>query len=72
MQIPDFESRLPAFREGFEGFLTGALDNPYVSYQGGRERIAPYNFLKAREWQHGQDVAFLITQEITSSVRFGY
>lgn len=65
---PDFDRRLPAFREGFADFLRGAFDNPYIRWHGDKPYIHPRNFLSSREWQHGNDVGFLITQHFNTMV----
>jgi hypothetical protein len=66
MQTPDFDRRNPAFREGFMAFLVGTLDNPYIRYPNGKPFIHNGNVIRAKEWQHGSDVAYLLTQHLNS------
>jgi hypothetical protein len=48
--LPQFAARTAQFHEGFVDWYHAIFDNPYTS------------FLPSREWQHGQDVAFLLNQ----------
>lgn len=45
-------TRRREFSEGYTAFIRGDFDCPYSP-----------NTVKSREWQHGQDVAYLDTQK---------
>jgi hypothetical protein len=52
------KKRFDAFFEGSKSFYKGELDNPYQ-----------VESIYAKEWQHGQDVAFLQLQEYWNKVK---
>lgn len=56
---PNFDRRTPSFQAGFDAWMVGEFDNPHIDHNHTPPRVA---FLPAREWQHGQDVAFLYNQ----------
>ena len=50
--IQEYAHRRREFQEGYAAFLRGYFNNPYNEHS-----------VKNKEWQHGQDVAFLDTQK---------